>query len=109
MTRVAKSHIEEAFALHCAAYRIEMVREFIFHPKRKWRFDFALPEQRIAIECEGGLWTGGRHTRGSGAIGDMQKYNEAARLGWKVFRFDGNAVASGEAIQYLRDVLKEAA
>lgn len=108
MTRAVKSHIEEAFALHCKAYGVPVVREYKFHPSRKWRFDFAMPERRIAIECEGGVWSGGRHTRGSGAIGDMEKYNEAAKLGWFVFRFDSDSVARGEAIQFMRGVLKEA-
>lgn len=62
------------------------VQEFRFHLTRKWRFDFAWPDQKVALEVEGGVWTGGRHTRGSGFIKDMEKYNEAAGLGWRVFR-----------------------
>jgi very-short-patch-repair endonuclease len=61
--------------------------EFMFHPKRKWRFDFAFPGDKIAIECEGGVFTGGRHVSGSGMSKDCEKYNEAALLGWKVLRF----------------------
>lgn len=103
---MSKSAIEDTFALHCKAHGLPVVREYRFHPMRKWRFDFALPERMIAIECEGGIWSGGRHTRGSGAIGDMSKYNEAAKLGWFVFRFDGGAVKRGEAIQFIRQVLQ---
>ena len=40
------------------------VPEFRFHPERKWRFDFAWPEHKIAVEQEGGVWIQGRHTRG---------------------------------------------
>lgn len=61
--------------------------EYRFHPKRKWRFDFADPFQKIAIELEGGVWTGGRHTRPEGFTKDCEKYNAAALLGWRVFRF----------------------
>jgi len=53
---------------------------------RRWRFDFAHPGTRIAIEVEGGTWTGGRHTRGSGYAKDCEKYNEAQLNGWTVFR-----------------------
>lgn len=60
--------------------------EYRFCDARKWRFDFAWPESRIALEVEGGVWTGGRHTRGSGFIKDMEKYNIAAMLGWRVLR-----------------------
>jgi hypothetical protein len=102
-----KSVIEETFALHCRAHGVEIVREHKFHPTRKWRFDAAIPSRKIAVELEGGIWTNGRHTRGAGVIGDMNKYNEAARLGWFVFRFDGGAVKRGEAIQFLLGVLKQ--
>ncbi len=61
--------------------------EYRFHPKRRWRFDLAIPECKIAIEIEGGSWVQGRHTRAKGYQGDMEKYNQAQLLGWKVFRY----------------------
>lgn len=64
-----------------------LVTEHRFDPARRWRFDFAHPASRVAIEIEGGVWTGGRHTRGKGFIGDLEKYNAAALAGWAVFRF----------------------
>jgi very-short-patch-repair endonuclease len=65
----------------------EFQQEYKFHPDRKWRFDFAFPDEKIAIEVEGGLFTQGRHTRGRGYIQDMQKYNAATILGWRVLRY----------------------
>lgn len=64
----------------------ECVKEYQFHPKRKWRFDYALPQHKIALEVEGGVWTGGRHIRAQGFLGDMEKYNTATLMGWRVFR-----------------------
>jgi hypothetical protein len=49
--------------------------EFTFAKPRKWRFDFAWPEHRAAVELEGGIHIGGRHTRGVGFEKDMEKYN----------------------------------
>lgn len=60
--------------------------EYRFHLTRKWRFDYAWPDKKLALEVEGGVWTKGRHTRGSGFIGDMKKYNTAATLGWRILR-----------------------
>ena len=40
------------------------VTELKFHPSRKFRFDYAWPEHRVAVEINGGAWSGGRHTRG---------------------------------------------
>ena len=77
---------------------IAFEREFQFHPSRRWRFDFALEEHMIAIECEGGVWTGGRHNRGKGFTADCEKLSTAASMGWRVMRFTGDQVQSGWAI-----------
>jgi very-short-patch-repair endonuclease len=69
-------------------------REFHFAAKlgRDWRFDFAYPVYKIAVECEGSEYAAGRHTRGSGFTADCEKYNAAAALGWTVLRFPGHRI-----------------
>lgn len=52
----------------------------------------------IAVEIEGGVWTGGRHTSGSGFLGDMEKYNEAAAAGWRVLRFTPQAARKPDGL-----------
>lgn len=59
------------------------------------------------IEVEGGIWSGGRHTRGKGYIGDMEKYNEAAAMGYKVLRFSTEQVKSGLAIQQIEKIVSK--
>lgn len=81
-------------------------REYKFHEKRKWRFDYAWPDKKIAVEKEGGVWSHGRHTRGSGFVKDMEKYNEAGRLGWRVFRFVPRDFQIGIAQSFMQDILK---
>lgn len=66
---------------------IFVTKEYLFHPTRKWRFDFALVDQKIAIEYEGIMAGKSRHTTISGYTGDTEKYNAAAELGWTVLRF----------------------
>ena len=66
---------------------IRFVREHQFHPTRRWRFDFAITDRRIAIEIEGGVFSQGRHTRGIGFVNDCEKYNTATAMGWRIFRF----------------------
>lgn len=61
-------------------------REHKFDATRRWRFDFAWPDKMLALEVEGGVWTGGRHTRGAGFLRDIEKYNRAACLGWRLLR-----------------------
>lgn len=64
------------------------VTEHRFEPERRWRFDYAWPEAKIALEVEGGIYTGGRHTSSAGFVKDMAKYNRAAVLGWRVLRIE---------------------
>ena len=52
-----------------------------------WRFDWAFPSYQIFCEVEGGVFSGGRHTRGAGYSSDLDKYNTAASMGWLGFRF----------------------
>lgn len=79
--------------------------EYKFHPKRKWRFDFAYPPLKIAIECEGGTWANGRHTRGVGFSRDCEKYNAAALLGWRVFRFTSDMLDQNP-VKHLRPIIE---
>ena len=65
----------------------EVVKELQFHPDRKWRFDYAFPSRKIAIEIDGAVWTLGRHNRPRGYLNDMEKLNTAASMGWLVLRF----------------------
>lgn len=99
------SQAEEALALQLRAVRIECVREHRFHPVRKWRFDFAWPEKKVACEVEGGIWTNGRHTRGAGYQEDLEKYQEAMLLGWTVYRCSPGMVKSGKALETIEALL----
>lgn len=96
---------EAEFALQCKALGIKPEREYRFHPTRRWRFDFALVSDKIAIEIEGGIYTQGRHTRGKGFEADCEKYAEAVLLGWRVLRFSTGQVKSGVAISYLEKLM----
>lgn len=86
----AKSEPEERFAL---AWKVlggpRLEREYQFAPPRKWRFDFARPIEKIAVEIDGGIHEGagrGRHLRQDGYEKDLEKLNTAALLGWRCLR-----------------------
>lgn len=77
-------------------------REYKFHPKRRWRFDFAWPALMLAVEVEGAVWSGGRHTTGAGFTLDCEKYNEATILGWRILRVTGEQVKNLQAFEWTR-------
>lgn len=94
------SHLETTLKIQMKAALIpEPVPEYKFAPDRRWRFDYAWPDRKLAVECEGGTWNGGRHTTGKGFAQDCMKYNRAVVLGWRVLRFTGEQIKSGEALQ----------
>src|SRR5208283_5137236 len=85
----------------CRKRGLKLILEYKFLVNRKFRFDFAVVQSshsqgvcteydediKIAFEFEGATWTNGRHTRGSGYLNDVEKYNLAALHGWRLFRF----------------------
>lgn len=97
---------EVLLATHLKACKIDFEQEFKFHPDRKWRADFLITGTKILIEVEGGIWSGGRHTRGKGYIGDMEKYNSAAMMGFTVLRFSTEQVKSGMALKQIELLIK---
>ncbi|MDR6628135.1 very-short-patch-repair endonuclease [Acinetobacter lwoffii] len=99
------NEFEAKLARELKTLKIEFEQEFEFHPKRKWRADFHLVGKKILVEVEGAIWSGGRHTRGKGYIGDMEKYNAATMMGFQVIRFSTDQVKSGHAIQQIEKMV----
>lgn len=83
----------------------EPEREYRFDAVRHWRFDFAWPDHKLAVECEGGVWTRGRHTRGGGFVADLKKYNEATLQGWRVLRYHAESIETGAALTQIETAL----
>jgi len=73
---------------------------------RKWRADYCWPLERLILEVEGGLWTGGRHSSGTGAIADLEKYSEAAILGYRVIYATPDQVRDGTALDRVMRALQ---
>lgn len=94
------------FTLLCKSdLKLDCIKEHKFHPVRRWRFDYAIPTAKIAIEVEGGVWTGGRHTSPKGFLNDMEKYNTATIMGWRLLRTTPDRLCSNETLQMVRDII----
>jgi len=107
-------------------------KEHRFHHERMWRFDYAFVDRRIAVEIEGGgfgrvvvchqckqpvkrfLKSGGTmliregmgHNTGQAIDRDHEKFNVAAKMGWRVFRFTPERIKDHTAISLVCEVLK---
>ncbi|MRT36849.1 DUF559 domain-containing protein [Acinetobacter sp. RIT698] len=106
-THQGESIGETLLANQLRVLKISFEQEYKFHPKRKWRADFHIMGKKILVEVEGGVWSGGRHTRGKGYIGDMEKYNAAVVMGYQVLRFSTDQVKSGLAVQQIETMVGE--
>jgi hypothetical protein len=71
----------------CNEKALILQEEFKFHEKRKWRFDWCIESLKVAFEYEGIFSEKSRHTNRQGYSKDTEKYNAAAALGWRVFRY----------------------
>ncbi len=96
---------EAILSQHLRTLKIEFEQEFKFHPTRKWRADFHLKGKKVLVEVEGGIWSNGRHTRGKGYLGDLDKYNAATMMGYQVIRFSTEQVKSGKAIEQILNLI----
>lgn len=92
-----ESELERAFDTYWRRHAPgapEPTKEHRFAPPRRWRFDRSWPAALVAVELEGGVWSGGRHTRGKGYIDDCIKYNAAQLEGWLVLRFTADMLGN---------------
>ena len=105
-----QSDLEVAVALQIRACGLPApCTEYRFDAGRRWRFDFAWPVEHLALEIEGGIWRGGRHTSGAGWHADAEKYNAAVLQGWRILRCSVTHIRSGEALRWLEIALREPA
>ena len=84
-----------AYALH--ASKIGGVHpEFQFHPDRKWRFDYAWPQAKLAVEIDG---FGYGHQAQQSMSADNEKANAAVERGWRVLRYNSRDLGSIEKVK----------
>jgi len=84
--------------------------EYRFHPERMWRFDFAWPKYKLALEVDGGVFLpgAGRHNSGAGFSGDCEKLNSAAVIGWRILRVFPKDLLKIETIEMVRRAMRGA-
>lgn len=78
----------------------ELIKEFKFCEERNWRADYKTGQ--CLIELDGGVYSNGRHTRGSGYIEDCIKLNTATMLGYRVLRIPTGCATD----TYLSQIIK---
>lgn len=107
----------EIFDRLCIAHDLPIPEhEYQFAPPRKWRFDYAwvvnyegIPQKiervKLALEIQGGLFTGGRHSRGPALLKEHEKLNTAVILGWRVLFCVPKDLETGKAFEWVKKAL----
>lgn len=90
--------------------------EYEFAEGRKFHADFALPLVKVLVEVEGGIFpfrdeqekkrAFGAHRGIKRMLSDMEKYNLAQSLGFRVYRFTPEQVKNGDAMDFLKKALR---
>lgn len=81
------------------------IEEYRFHAPRRWRFDYVWLTQRVALEEQGGLFSGGRHNRGPALLKEHEKLNAAAVDGFRVIFATPQTIQSREMLATLHALL----
>ena len=111
MAKQTKRDIEAILAFQLRALKIDHETQFRFHPERRWKFDFAIPKFQLGIEVQGlaaptyskrGKLQLGGHQSIPGIKNDLEKYDEALRLGWKVYCCEQDMVITGRALKTIQ-------
>lgn len=103
--RAKRTKLEDKLRGQLWAHNLWPVRQFYFHPVRKWRSDFAFPDHKLLIEVDGGEWINGAHNRGAGKARDNEKDHAAIAMGYRVLHFTGSQVRSGYAAREIAAAL----
>ena len=100
------SDLEDELAFQLKAAKIPFEREVRCHPVRRWRLDFLVEGTKIAVEVQGGIWSGGRHTTGA-VEKEYEKENTALLMGYKILKVTAKHIRSGQALEWVETMLEK--
>lgn len=80
-------YLKEQLTYWCMINKLTLLVEHRFNEQRKYRFDLAIKELKVAVEYEGLNSEKSGHTTLKGFTKDTDKYNLAQSEGWKILRF----------------------
>jgi hypothetical protein len=71
-------------------------------PDRKFAFDFAWPDSRVALESVGGIWQRGGHSGGAYQLRDMEKFNLGVVRQWRILQVPPSQLCTDETIAMVK-------
>ncbi len=82
------SEAEEHVAFLLLKNKIPFQREYVLWKEGRsyGRYDFYIPNLKLLIEVQGGIFMGRGHTSGNQMLRDMRKLNKAQKMGYNCFQ-----------------------
>ncbi len=103
--RTKRMRLEDELAYQLRVAGLKAERQFAFAPGRRYRADFRVGN--LLIECQGGMWIRGRHTRGGKSYeAECSRLNTGTLLGYRWLWFVADQIYSGEAITVIEEATK---
>lgn len=106
------SALEDKLGMQLAAAGFNAFkREFCAIPGRRFRWDFAWPDDKLLVEVHGGTFSRGKmgHNSGMGINRDCEKQNLAVLEGWRVMAVDFKHVNDGRALAWIQEFFRRRA
>jgi len=98
----AGSPLEAALELQLRALKLPLGwRQYQPILNRRFRLDFAWPERKLAVECDGMV-----HRIKERFESDAERHNVLLDAGWKVYRVTGKMIRSGASAAMLEKLLR---
>jgi very-short-patch-repair endonuclease len=102
-TSAPKENLADLLSFQLKAAKLEHQREVLLIPERKYSTDILIG--KLAIECDGATWIGGRHARGYGIETDSEKQNLLVAQGYIPMRFTRKQIKEGRAMYWIERAL----
>ena len=103
-----KTELEDALALHLDYEGIWYERQAKVISNRELSWDFLIPGdmgRALLVEVQGGIWSKGGHSSGTGITRDCEKLCLATLAGYAQFNVTGQQVMDGQAIEWILQYL----
>ena len=102
------TELEALFDLQVKAYGLpEPLREYQFHPTRKFRADRCWSDHRLIVELNGGTWMKkSGHNTATGIHRDYEKSNAAQLMGYTYLQFTRKELDDLTAIETVKAFLE---
>ncbi len=97
-------HLEDLATRH----NLKLGMEHRFHPVRRWRFDYAFPQIKVAVDYDGVMFRSVGHNSLEKIIKDMERSNHAQLCGWDIYKANAKTVQNKEFFAIIEEAVSNA-